>query len=159
MIHKGLVKASVVNPITVGKESKKAKIRNRYNQVPHLTLDTTWESDKNTTKHHTQESQEVSPFPAGNHMATMNRQETLLSSLIARRRVGPQILWRFRLKDLSIAERGRAWCCVCSLAHRDLTIGFTLLLYSVVYTVESLSLFYLLLYLDLYLLRDDISIC
>ena len=27
------------------------KIRNRYNQVSHLTQDTTWESDKNTTKH------------------------------------------------------------------------------------------------------------
>ena len=38
-----------------------AKIRNRYNQVPHLTQDTTWESD--TTK----KSQEVSPFPAGDH--------------------------------------------------------------------------------------------
>ena len=25
-----------------------AKIRNRYNQVPHLTQNTTWESDKNT---------------------------------------------------------------------------------------------------------------
>ena len=25
---------------------KKAKIRNRYNQVPHLTRDTIWESDK-----------------------------------------------------------------------------------------------------------------
>ena len=25
---------------------KKAKIRNRYNQVPHLTPDTLWESDK-----------------------------------------------------------------------------------------------------------------
>ena len=29
---------------------------------------------------------------------------TLLSSLIARRWVGPQILWRFQLKDLSIYE-------------------------------------------------------
>ena len=28
--------------------SKKAKIRNRYDQVPHLTLDTESESDKNT---------------------------------------------------------------------------------------------------------------
>ena len=27
-------------------------------------------------KHHTQESQEVSPFPAGNNKATANRQET-----------------------------------------------------------------------------------
>ena len=26
---------------------KLAKIRNSYNQVPHLTKDTTWESDKN----------------------------------------------------------------------------------------------------------------
>ena len=42
---------------------KKTKIRN--NQVPHLTRDTIWESDKNTRKHHSQESQGVSPFPAG----------------------------------------------------------------------------------------------
>ena len=44
------------------------KIRNRYNQVPHLTHDTTWESDKNKIKHH---KQEVSPFPAGDHKAAM----------------------------------------------------------------------------------------
>ena len=31
-----------------------AKIRYLYNQVPHLTQDTTWESDKNTIKHHKQ---------------------------------------------------------------------------------------------------------
>ena len=36
---------------------KKVTISNRYNQVPHLTQATTWESDKNMTKHHTQESQ------------------------------------------------------------------------------------------------------
>ena len=42
---------------------------NRYNQVPHLTRDTNWESDKNTRKHHTQESQEVSLFPSGDHKA------------------------------------------------------------------------------------------
>ena len=28
------------------KVRKKANIRNRYNKVPHLTKDTTWESDK-----------------------------------------------------------------------------------------------------------------
>ena len=28
------------------KESKETKIRNQYNQVSHLTQDTTWESDK-----------------------------------------------------------------------------------------------------------------
>ena len=50
---------------------------NRYNQVPHLIQDTTWESDKNTRKHHIQESQEVSPFPAGDHKATMNRQDSM----------------------------------------------------------------------------------
>ena len=29
-----------------------AKIWNQYNQVPHLTQDTTWESDKITIRHH-----------------------------------------------------------------------------------------------------------
>ena len=32
-----------------------------------------WESDKNTRKHNTQESQEVNPFPAGDHKAARNR--------------------------------------------------------------------------------------
>ena len=57
------------------KVRKKAKIRNRYNQAPHLTQDTTWDSDKTTT-HHIQESREVTPFPAGDHKATMNWQKT-----------------------------------------------------------------------------------
>ena len=57
------------------KVKKKGKIRNRYNQVPHLTQDTIWESDKDTRKHHTRESQEVSPFPAGDHKAARNRQD------------------------------------------------------------------------------------
>ena len=34
---------------------QEAKIRNRYNQVPHLTQNTTWESDKITIKHHIQD--------------------------------------------------------------------------------------------------------
>ena len=33
-----------------------------YNQVPHLIKNTVWESDKNTRKHHIQESQEVKPY-------------------------------------------------------------------------------------------------
>ena len=41
---------------------------NPYNQVSNLTQDTTWESDKNTINT-TNESQEVSPFPAGDHKA------------------------------------------------------------------------------------------
>ena len=40
------------------------------------TQDTTWESDKNTRKHHTQENQEVSPFQAGDHKAARNKQGT-----------------------------------------------------------------------------------
>ena len=54
------------------KVRKMAKIRKQYNQVPRLTQDTTWESNKNTINI-TNKSQEVSPFPAGNHKAAMNR--------------------------------------------------------------------------------------
>ena len=53
------------NPSDGTKVTKKAKIRNQYHQVPHLTQDTTWEMVKNTRKHYIQESQEVSPFLAG----------------------------------------------------------------------------------------------
>ena len=37
------------------KVRKTVKIRNQYNQVPHLTQDTTWESDKTTMRNHKQE--------------------------------------------------------------------------------------------------------
>ena len=53
-----------------------AKIRNQYNQVPHLTKDTTRESNK-TTINITNKSQEVSPFPAGDHKAAMNRRKSM----------------------------------------------------------------------------------
>ena len=43
-----------------------AHIRKRYNQVQHLTQDTTWECNKNTINI-TNKSQEVSPLPAGDH--------------------------------------------------------------------------------------------
>ena len=55
------------------KVSKEAKIRNLYDQVPHPTQDITRESEKNTIKHHIQESQEVTSFPAGDHKAALNR--------------------------------------------------------------------------------------
>ena len=54
------------------KVSKGAKIKNRYNQVPHLIQDTNWKvtnSQFNTTN----ETQEVSPFPADDHKAHINR--------------------------------------------------------------------------------------
>ena len=56
---------------------KKATIRNRNNKVPNLIQDNTWESDYNTRKHHTQESKEASPFPAGGHNAAMDRQNSM----------------------------------------------------------------------------------
>ena len=46
--------------------SKGAKIRNRYNQVPHLTQDTNGKVT-NSQLDTTNESQEVSPLPAGDH--------------------------------------------------------------------------------------------
>ena len=54
------------------KVSKVAKIKNRYNQVPHLTQDTNGKVT-NTQLDTTNESQEVSPFPAGDHKAHINR--------------------------------------------------------------------------------------
>ena len=53
------------------KVRKRAKIRNRYNQAPHLTQDT---KGKVTTSQldTTNESQEVSPFQAGDHKTSIN---------------------------------------------------------------------------------------
>ena len=62
------------------KVRKTAKVRNRYNQAPHLTQDITWESDENTIKHHIPEIQEVSSFPADGHKAAMNRQESMTNT-------------------------------------------------------------------------------
>ena len=67
-----LVNDNVLKKLVTIKVSKGAKIRNRYNQVPHLTQDT---NGKVTNSHldTTNESQEVSPFPAGDHKAHINR--------------------------------------------------------------------------------------
>ena len=56
------------------KVSKGANIRNRYNQVPHLTQDTNGKVT-NLQLDTTNESQEVSPFPAGDHKAHINRRD------------------------------------------------------------------------------------
>ena len=56
----------------VVKVSKGAKIRSRYNQVPHPTQDTNGKVT-NSQLDTTNESQEVSPFPAGDHKAHINR--------------------------------------------------------------------------------------
>ena len=65
------------NRIQIIKVKKKAKIRNRCNPVPHPTRDTIIESDKNARKHHTQESQEVSPFLAGDPKAARNIHDSI----------------------------------------------------------------------------------
>ena len=41
-----------------------------------LTRDTKWGSDRNIRKRNTQESQEASPFPAGDYKAARNRQDS-----------------------------------------------------------------------------------
>ena len=54
------------------KVSKDAKIRYRYNQVPHLTQDTNGKVT-NSQLDTTNENQEVSPFSACDHTAHINR--------------------------------------------------------------------------------------
>ena len=54
------------------KVSKGAKIRNRYNQVPHLTQDTN-RKVTNSQLNPINKSKEVSPFPAGDHKTHINR--------------------------------------------------------------------------------------
>ena len=54
------------------KVRKRAKIRNRYNQVTHLTQDINGKVI-NSQLDITNESQEVSPFPACDHKALINR--------------------------------------------------------------------------------------
>ena len=63
---------NILSSDVMSKVSKGAKIRNRYNQVPHPTQDTNGKVT-NSQLDTTNESQEVSPFPAGDHKAQINR--------------------------------------------------------------------------------------
>ena len=137
------------------KVRKTSKVRKRYNKVPHLTQDTTWESNQNTINS-TNKSQEVSPFPAGEHKAAMNRHENMRNTRHKNTNDPQKVppwngqwkyftgFFRFWLKDLSIDEMVGTWCFGSCQAHRCLPVGFLLLRYSVLSTVESLSLLYLL---------------
>ena len=58
--------------VLINKVSKGAKIRNRYNQVPHLTQDINGKRT-NSKLNTANESQEVSPFPEGDYKAHINR--------------------------------------------------------------------------------------
>ena len=66
-----LFKADATTCVLI-KVRKRAKIRNRYNQAPHLTQDTNGKVTMSQSDI-TNESQEVSPFPAGDHKASTNR--------------------------------------------------------------------------------------
>ena len=61
------------------KVRKTARTRNRYNQVPHLSQDTKWKSNK-ITINITNKSQEVSPFSSGDHKAAINRRESMTNT-------------------------------------------------------------------------------
>ena len=62
----------VDHSILIEKVIKSAKIRNRCNQVPDLTQDTNGKVT-NSQLDITNKSKEVSPFPAGDHKAHINR--------------------------------------------------------------------------------------
>ena len=74
------------------KVRKNANIRKRYNQVSHLTKDTTWESNKSTIN--INKSQDVSLFPAGDHKATMNRRESMINTKYPKLHAAQQQLLR-----------------------------------------------------------------
>ena len=69
----------VLQLLTHLKVSKGAKTRNRYNKVPHLTQDTN-KKVTNSQLDTTNESQEVSPFPTGDHKAHINRRAKMHSN-------------------------------------------------------------------------------
>ena len=65
--------------IYVYKLRKTARIRNRYNQVPHLSQDTKRESNKITINIKNR-IKEVSPYHSDNHKAVMNRRKSMINT-------------------------------------------------------------------------------
>ena len=73
-------------------ESKKGgKVQESIQSIPHLTQDTTWESEKSTINI-TNKSQDFSPFPAGDHKAAINsrarkydKHKTYITQMIRKR--------------------------------------------------------------------------
>ena len=64
------------------KVRKTARIWNQYNEVPHLTQDTIWESDENLRRQQTQQSQKDSSFTKGYHKAARNREAIMAKTTI-----------------------------------------------------------------------------
>ena len=83
--------------------------------------------------------------------STQSRLATLLSSLIARRWVGLQTLWWFRLKDLSIDEMVGAWCFGCLSGPPGFTFWISFApVFSLIYCwvlILALSPCYILIYM------------
>ena len=77
------------NSRNILKVSKGAKIRNQYNQVPHLTQDTNGKVT-NSQLDTTNESQEVNPFLAGDHKAQINSAYKGLTKQDRKHRKDPQ---------------------------------------------------------------------
>ena len=79
------------------KVRKRAKIRNRYNQVSHLTQDTN-EKEPNSELDITSESQEVSPFPARDNKGSINTRSKAKQTQ-DRNNMNDLIYW-FRVNDV-----------------------------------------------------------
>ena len=79
----------------------------RYNQVPHLTQDTNGKVT-NSQLDITNESQEVSPFPAGDHKATINRRAR------KHNKHKTEITWLFHKRSTNTSLK--AQYCVLSVA-------------------------------------------
>ena len=87
------------------KVSKGAKIRTLYNQVPHLTKDTNWKMT-NSQLDTTNESQKVSPFPAGDHKEHINWRAQMHSKHKTENVKDPQK--KYRLETVSKIHYWRA---------------------------------------------------
>ena len=61
------------------KVRKTARIKNRYNQEPHMSQDTKWDSNK-ITINITNKSQAVSHFPSRDDKAAMNRHKGMTNT-------------------------------------------------------------------------------
>ena len=70
--HRSVFLKSHRSKSNILKVRKRANIRNRYNQAPHLTQETNGEVTT-TQLDITNQSQDVSPFLAGDHKASINR--------------------------------------------------------------------------------------
>ena len=116
-------------PCRLFKVSKGAKIRNRYNQEPQLTQDTNGKVT-NSQLDTTNESQEVSPFPAGDHKAHINRRAQRHSKHKTEQkhkrstRIGASCLFQCIITEMVNKEKAlnlqittASWCRICMTVY------------------------------------------